>query len=78
MKSDICLITVKGRMSQRIIDNTGLSDFVSEEDNHVVTRLSGPVMDQAALMGILNSLYDMGYTILSVEYPSSIKENIIN
>jgi hypothetical protein len=32
-------------------------------------------MDQAALMGLLNSLYDLGFSLLSVEYqPNPRKE----
>jgi hypothetical protein len=32
-----------------------------------VTILTGTLVDQAALIGILNSLYDLGYPLLSVE-----------
>ncbi len=35
---------------------------------YAVTILMGRVADQSALIGVLNSLYDMGYPILSVEY----------
>jgi hypothetical protein len=33
-----------------------------------VTRLIGQVADQTALAGILNAIYDMHLTLLSVEY----------
>jgi hypothetical protein len=33
----------------------------------IVTTLTGELVDQAALMGVLNSLYDMGYPLLKVE-----------
>ena len=33
----------------------------------IVTTLTGELTDQAALMGVLNSLYDMGYPLLKVE-----------
>ena len=33
-----------------------------------VTTLSGPLEDQAALLGVLNALYDMQYPLLFVEY----------
>jgi hypothetical protein len=33
----------------------------------IVTTLTGELIDQAALMGVLNSLYDMGYPLLKVE-----------
>jgi hypothetical protein len=32
-----------------------------------VTTLSGELSDQAALMGVLNALYDMGFPLLRVE-----------
>ncbi len=32
------------------------------------TILTGKLADQSALIGILNSLHDIGYPILSVEY----------
>lgn len=32
----------------------------------VTTTLSGRLIDQASLMGVLTSLYDMGYTLLAV------------
>ena len=33
----------------------------------IVTTLTGELVDQAALVGVLNSLYDMGYPLLKVE-----------
>jgi hypothetical protein len=33
----------------------------------VVTTLTGELVDQAALMGVLSSLYDMGYALLKIE-----------
>jgi hypothetical protein len=32
------------------------------------TILKGKLADQSALIGVLNSLHDIGYSILSVEY----------
>lgn len=32
-----------------------------------VTTLTGEVRDQAALMGVLSALYDLGYPLLKVE-----------
>jgi hypothetical protein len=32
-----------------------------------VTTLTGEVSDQAALIGVLNTLYDMGFPLLKVE-----------
>jgi hypothetical protein len=53
-----------------LVDNLGLSVSVSDEADRIVTTLSGQVIDQAALMGILNGLYDMGYRLLAVEFQS--------
>jgi hypothetical protein len=40
------------------------------EDNREVTTLSGRVRDQAELMGVLNSLYELHMSLLSVEIVS--------
>lgn len=37
------------------------------EDQQLVTTLIGEVRDQAALLGVLNVLYDMGCPLLAVE-----------
>ena len=37
-------------------------------DQKPVTALSGQVRDQAELSGVLNTLYEMHLTLLSVEY----------
>ena len=39
----------------------------SDPHQHAVTILTGRLADQSALVGILNSLHDIGYPILSVE-----------
>jgi hypothetical protein len=36
-------------------------------NKYPMTNLTGQLMDQSALMGVLNSLYDMGCPILFVE-----------
>jgi len=41
-------------------------DSASRADQKPVTTLSGQVRDQAELMGVLNSLYQLHMTILSV------------
>ena len=62
-------IQVQGHLGQNWVDYLGgLSISVSGEPDQAVTTLSGKVLDQAALFGILNSLYDMGYPLLYVEY----------
>lgn len=65
-------------MSRSIADNLGFSVYTSthKQGERIETILSGKVIDQAALMGILNNLYDLGYTILTVEYPSPDDDSI--
>ena len=69
-------IQVHGRLSQTWADYLGsMAVSVSGESEGAVTTLSGQVMDQAALMGLLNSLYDLGFSLLSVDYqPNPRKE----
>ena len=49
----------------------GLAISLSQQEPPVTT-LRGEVLDQAALIGIINGLYDMGYPLLYVEYQSSV------
>jgi hypothetical protein len=47
----------------------GMSITTSSGGNQEpVTSLFGRMVDQAALAGVLNTLYDMHITLLSVEY----------
>ena len=41
---------------------------VDTDGKRPLTTLTGQVIDQAALMGILNHLYDLQLPIISVEY----------
>jgi len=46
----------------------GLTISIDTEDNdRLITMLSGALMDQAALFGVLKALYDMRLPLLSVE-----------
>ena len=68
-KSAIYRIRIQGSLSQSWADYLGdLYIEVNYESDCPVTTLSGPVLDQAALLGVLNSLYGLGYPLLSVEY----------
>jgi hypothetical protein len=59
---------------QGILDKNG-SDYCGEMTSeherdphqHAVTVMTGRLEDQSALIGILNSLHDIGCAILSVE-----------
>ena len=42
-------------------------DATGQEGKKEVTTLSGPMLDQAALFGVLKALYDMRLPLLSVE-----------
>jgi predicted nucleotide-binding protein (sugar kinase/HSP70/actin superfamily) len=52
-------------------------DMTLEEDNegNPVTVLSGPVIDQAALNGLLNKIWNLNLTVLSVEQIDYLKEH---
>ena len=45
----------------------GLSIRTEDVDGVTVSRLCGTFQDQAALFGILNGLYGLGYPLLSVK-----------
>ena len=61
-------ICVRGRLSQ-----TGAAWFegftltVDETTSPLQTCLQGPVMDQAALHGLLNRIRDLGLTLITVQ-----------
>ncbi len=44
-----------------------ISVSAEEEGHTAVTTLTGRLVDQAALVGILNSVYNLGLPLLSVE-----------
>ena len=69
-KSASYQIRVQGHVSQRVAERLGLSIAEVDEPDQIVTTLSGRIVDQAALLGILNSLYGMGFSLLSVECQS--------
>ena len=61
-------IQVHGRLSQAWADYLGDVEIsASGEKETMVTTLTGHALDRAALMGLLNSLYDLGLTLVSVE-----------
>lgn len=41
-----------------------------EDPQSITTTLTGKIRDQAALLGLLNHIYNLGLPILSVEYIS--------
>jgi hypothetical protein len=71
-------IQVQGHLSQTWADYLGnLAVSVSGDGQAAVTTLSGQVTDQAALMGLLNSLYDLGFSLLSVEYQPNPRKEVV-
>lgn len=63
-------ILVQGSLDRRWSDRlSGLEIKVFNPDKDVyVTQLSGELIDQAALLGVLNSLYDLHYPLISCVY----------
>ncbi len=57
-------IRIKGHLGQQRVDwFDGLTIMLQEDGN---TLLSGPVIDQSALHGILKKIRDMGMPLLAV------------
>jgi len=66
-------IRVQGELDESWSERLGGMTITLEqiEDHMPVTTLKGTLMDQAALSGILNTLYDLRMSVLSVEYLKS-------
>jgi len=62
-------ILVRGHLGERWRDRLGGLEMTFHEDPDKLpqTELTGPLQDQAALMGVLEHLYSRGVAILSVE-----------
>ena len=62
-------IRVQGRLSTSWCSRLGeMSITVRQAASRLpITTLTGEVTDQAALMGVLSTLYDMGFPLLKVE-----------
>jgi hypothetical protein len=60
-------ILVQGSLDQRWSDRLGglkIKVFSPEKDVYV-TQLHGELLDQAALLGVLNALYDLHFPLIS-------------
>ena len=66
-------IRVQGLLDASWSDRLGGMTVVTTHptDSEPVTTLSGRLLDQAALLGALNTLYDLLLPLLSVEYLGS-------
>ncbi len=62
-------IFVQGQLSTRLSSQLSDMEIIVQEteSQQPVTILTGEVRDQAALMSILNALYDMRCSVLKVE-----------
>jgi hypothetical protein len=62
-------ICISGSLDERWSDYCGgmKIEQVSDPKRYAMTVLTGRLVDQSALIGVLNLLYDMGCPILSVE-----------
>ena len=63
-------ISIQGILDKDWSDYYGGMTIEHEGDQkqYVMTILVGKLADQSALIGVLNSLHDIGYPILSVDY----------
>jgi hypothetical protein len=60
-------IIVYGRLDQRWSAQLGLQvDYSTLANNVTLSTLSGSFQDQAALFGVLNGLYGLGFPLLEV------------
>ena len=62
-------ITIQGCLDASWSEQMGGMAVSSELDAHgsPLTVLTGPLVDQAALYGVLNTLYGLSFALLSVE-----------
>lgn len=67
-QSGIYEIQIQGLISQHWLEYFhGFSINVRGEDGWAVTTMIGEIIDQAALQGILQQLYTLGFVLLSVK-----------
>ena len=70
-------IKVQGQLNQYWSEYLGEMDVsVKGERERAVSTLKGEAVDQAALMGLLNNLYDLGFCLLSVECRSDAGKEV--
>jgi hypothetical protein len=60
-------IRVQGRLEPQSAARLGDMTLAVHEGQPVITDLTGWIADQAALMGVLEQLYALGVTVVSVE-----------
>jgi len=57
-------IYIQGHLGENWSD--WLQDFQIDRNENGITILTGPIVDQAALRGLLDRLFDLGVLILSI------------
>ena len=62
----IYLIRIKGHLGRQWTDQFGELSVTAIEDG--TTLITGPVVDQAALHGVLRKIHDLGIVLLSVNF----------
>ncbi len=62
-------IRIEGCLDKRWSEYLGgmAISWLSRSGKPTVTTLTGELTDMAALMGVLNTLYDLGFTLLKAE-----------
>ena len=62
-------IRLQGKLDESWSDYLdGMTITIAQTASQIpVTILTGRLVDQAALIGVLNNLYDLGFPVLSVE-----------
>jgi hypothetical protein len=62
-------ISILGTLDKKWSDYYGgmTIEHAIMRDQYPMTTLTGRLIDQAALIGVINSLYDLGCPLLSVE-----------
>ena len=65
-------IRIKGHLGDRWADRFEGMTFAHQSDG--TTLLRGPLIDQAALHGLLNGIRDLGLTLIAVQQTSPNRE----
>lgn len=60
-------IKISGIVDENFGDYLGGMEITNIDFEKSITTLNGKMKDQAALSGVLNTLYDLRFTILNVE-----------
>jgi hypothetical protein len=65
-------IQVQGRLGEHWLAAFAPMTLTVESEDPIVSTLRGPVMDQAALHGLLRTLYSLGLPILLVRWENRV------